>query len=225
MMRTILKRIISLFLVPATRWYLRRKRSYTYNGVDIVVLPGVFHPGLFYSTKFLLGFLKEQSLANTSLLELGCGSGLISVMSARAGAKVTAVDLSRAAVKNTQTNAALAGVELEIIHSDLFSRLGERAFDWIVVNPPYYANVVQNEAQLAWHCGEDFEYFSRLFVTLGDHCHTGTRVLMVLSQDCALNRIFTIASQHGFKFLLLREKDVWLDGKNFIYEIKPVVKK
>ncbi len=65
------KRVVSFFLVPATRWYLRKPRGYTYNGVDIVVQPGVFHPGLFYSTKFLLEFLREQPLAGKSLLELG----------------------------------------------------------------------------------------------------------------------------------------------------------
>lgn len=219
------KKVVSFFLVPATRWYLRRPRGYTYNGVDIVVQPGVFHPGLFYSTKFLLEFLREQSLAGTSLLELGCGSGLISVMCARAGAKVTAVDLSRTAVKNAQANAVSAGVPIEVLHSDLFSQLGEQAFDWIIINPPYYANAVQSEAELAWHCGEAFEYFSRLFVTLGDHCHAGTRVVMVLSQDCALNRIFAIAAEYGFEFVLLREKHVWLDGKNFIYQVTPVIKK
>lgn len=216
----LLKRALSLFLVPATRWYLRKQRRYTYNGVNIVVLPGVFHPGLFYSTKFLLEFLSKESLANTSLLELGCGSGLISVVSARVGARVTAIDLSQVAIKNVQINAGLAGVDIDIVHSDLFDQVVGRTFDWIVINPPYYANAVQNETELAWHCGETFEYFNRLFATLKNPCHPNTRVLMVLSQDCALEKIFAIAREYAFSFALLREKNVWLDGKNFIYEIK-----
>ena len=220
-----LKRVVSFFLVPATRWYLRKERGYTYNGVGITVLPGVFHPGLFYSTKFLLAFLREQSLVNESLLELGCGSGLISVMGAKAGARVTAIDLNQEAVRNAQINARSAGVVVDVVHSDLFEQVEGQTFDWIVINPPYYANAVHTEAELAWHCGEAFEYFSRLFSTLGAHRHAGTRVLMVLSQDCELERIFAIAMENGFKFVVLREKDVWLDGKNFIYEIKPVVSK
>ena len=103
-MRKNFKRIISFFLVPLTRWYLRKERQYSYLGVTVKVFSGVFHPGLFYSTTFLINFLLAQKIRNKSLLELGCGTGLLSIISAKNGAVVTASDLSHQAIKNITSN-------------------------------------------------------------------------------------------------------------------------
>src|SRR3990170_1462478 len=111
-MRKILKHFASFILVPVTRWYLRKKRKYIHEGIIISVHPQVFHPGLFSSTRFLLEYLKDKMLANQSLLEVGSGTGLISVMAAKAHARVTALDLSRAAVENTTVNARSNNTEI-----------------------------------------------------------------------------------------------------------------
>ena len=103
-MRKWLKRGAEVFLIPLTRWYLKNPRRHTYRGITVSVLPGVFHPGLFSSTKFLLEFLQDQNLKNSSLLELGCGTGLISIVAAKAGAKVTACDLSLLAINTANQN-------------------------------------------------------------------------------------------------------------------------
>ena len=223
-MRNFFKRTVSFFLIPTTRWYLRKERKYTYDGVTVTIIPGVFHPGLFFSTKFLLSFLKTASLKGNTLLELGCGSGLISIVSAKAGAEVTASDFSNEAIRNVKINSQLTEVNVKIIYSDLFEKIDKQAFDWIIINPPYYAHSIENKEQLAWHCGEGFEYFSRLFLSLHDYMHVITRVIMVISDDCELNKIFSIADESGFEFILLKEKKLWTGEKNFIYEIKYVNK-
>ena len=68
--RRSLKHLASLVMIPAVRWYLRKERKYTYNGITAVVLPGVFHPGLFSSTTFVLDFLKTQNLEGKTFREL-----------------------------------------------------------------------------------------------------------------------------------------------------------
>jgi len=218
-MRKLFKRFISFFLVPLTRWYLRKERKYTYKGTTVTVFPGVFHPGLFYSTKFLLDLLVEQQLADKSLLELGCGTGLISITAAKSRANVTASDLSLRAIENIKVNAQRNQVIINIIHSDLFENIEKRTFDWIVINPPYYARDPENEAALAWHCGENFDYFQKLFVSLKDHMHTSTEVIMILTKGSEVDKISAIGNKSGFQFELIREKDVLFDEKDFLYRI------
>ena len=219
-MRKVFKRFISFFLIPITRWYLRKERNYTYKGITVNVFPGVFHPGLFYSTKFLIDFLLTQPIANSSLLELGCGTGLISILSAKHGAHVTAIDLSQRAIENVTANANLNQASLSIIKSDLFEEIPQQAFDWIVINPPYYAKVVRNEAELAWHGGERFEYFRKLFDSIGNFMNSKTQVIMVLTLGSELEKIFEIGESKNFKFELLKERRVLFDEKDFLYRIK-----
>ena len=106
-MRKILKRIVSPILVPFVRWYLRKERKFVYDGITTCIFPGVFHPGFFHSTKFILSYLTDKDLAGKSFLELGCGSGLVSIVAAKAGGNVTSSDLSLRALENTKHNANL----------------------------------------------------------------------------------------------------------------------
>ena len=221
-MRKKFKQLISFFLVPLTRWYLRKERHYSYLGVTVKVFSGVFHPGLFYSTKFLIDFLLTQNIRNKSFLELGCGTGLLSIISTRNGAVVTASDLSQQAIENVTSNAKQNQVKISIIHSDLFDHIERKPFDWIIINPPYYARSPKNEAELAWHCGKEFEYFKKLFSTLGSYTHANSQVIMVLTLGCELDKIFELAKINQFSFELLQEKNVLFDGKDFLYRIKPV---
>ena len=219
-MRKLFKRCISFFLVPLTRWYLRKERSYTYKGTTVNVIPGVFHPGLFYSTKFLIDYLLEQPIKNKSLLELGCGTGLLSIVAFKAGALVTASDLSSLAIKNVKSNGHRNGVFIHCIHSDLFDAIDKKPFDWIIINPPYYAKTAENEEGLAWYCGENFEYFQKLFGSIKDYMHATTEVIMVLTKGSEVEKILAIGNKHGFEFELIKEKDVLFDEKDFLYRVR-----
>jgi release factor glutamine methyltransferase len=219
-MRKVIKQFTSLFLIPLTRWYLRKERTYSYLGTTVTVLPGVFHPGLFYSTKFLIDYLQDQPVTSKSLLELGCGTGLISVIAAKSGAVVTATDLSRKAIDNINLNANRNGVNIRIIQSDLFNSIERETFDWIIINPPYYAGTASSEEELAWYAGENFDYFRRLFKSLSDYSHKTTEIIMVLTKGSEVSKISTIGNESGFAFELIKEKNVFFDEKDFLYRIR-----
>jgi release factor glutamine methyltransferase len=221
-MRKFFKHIISFFLVPLTRWYLRKERQYTYRSITVKIFPGVFHPGLFYSTKFLADFLQTQSVQNKSLLELGCGTGLISILCARRGASVTASDINPLALENAKLNADNNNVPLTLLKSDVFDQIEQQVFDWIIVNPPYYARTVKSANELAWHCGENFEYFQKFFGSLAQFLHPDSNVIMVLTLGSELEKIFEIGRKNSFEFELLEERTVLFDGKDFLYRIKRI---
>ncbi len=204
------------------RWYLSKERSYHYQGLRIDITPGVFHPGLFFSTKMLLRFLEKQSIKDATVLEIGAGTGIISLLAAKMGAKVTATDISQLAIENIGINARKNNLPLDIIQSDLFETLPVTKFDWILLNPPYYAKQPMREEELAWYCGEHHEYFIRFFTSLPLFITSNTNTVMVLSDVCDLPAIFRIGSEHNFEFVKLSEKNIWVDGKNYIFKIRQI---
>lgn len=218
-MRLLVKRLASIILIPFFRWYLRKERSYRYKNISIKVFPGVFHPGFFYSTKFLLEFITGLQLTGKSFLELGCGTGLISIAAAKAGAVVASSDLSNAAIENTRLNVINHQVIVNVIKSDLFDHI-DGIFDYVIVNPPYYAKPVSNEAELAWCCGENFEYFVKFFSQLPKHIHNSSTVIMVLTKGCDLTSILEIATKAQFSMEMLQEQEVFFDGTDYLFSIK-----
>lgn len=218
-MRKFFKSLASPFLVPLTRWYLRKERRFFYNGIPIHVFPDVFHPGFFHSTKFILSYLSEQPLSGKTFLELGCGSGLISVVAAKGGADATASDLSLKALENTKFNANLNQVFIKVVYSDLFDNFDKSTFDWIVINPPYYARKPESDKDLAWYCGEDFEYFRKLFASIKEYTHPSSQVIMVLTKGADVDTIKGIAKANDLDMQLIKENAVFFDEKDFLFRV------
>ena len=118
--------------------YTSKERNFSFKSIKVIVKPGVFHPGLFISTKILLNFIEGLNLVQKTFLELGAGSGIISILAAKKGAKVYATDISSIAIENIKLNAEKNGVDIAVIRSDLFQNLSDLKSDYIIINPPYY---------------------------------------------------------------------------------------
>ena len=82
--------------------------------------------------------LGEERDADIELLDLCTGSGCLAIALKKLGSykKVTASDISEAALKLAAENAALNKAETEFIRSDMLKDIGG-SFDVIVSNPPY----------------------------------------------------------------------------------------
>lgn len=200
------------------RLYTSKERNFSFSDIKVKVKPGVFHPGLFLSTKMLLNFVNNLNLKQKSFLEPGAGTGIISILAAKKGANVYATDISKTAIDNIKLNAGLNNVNIEVIHSDLFENIPEMIFDFIIVNPPYYKKDPQKDEEFAWYCGADHEYFIRLFDSLHRYINKDSKVYMILSEVCDIEAIREIGSAQKFQWKLVKQKSVWGE-KNFIYRI------
>ena len=218
-----LKRLIYSFAQPLLSrfyfYYTSRTTSYRYKGIQVSVLKGVFHPRFTISTKYLVDYIQPLDLKGKTVLELGCGSGLISLHAAKKGANVIASDINDKAVEGIIKNADHNGLAVTGIKSDLFEKIPESNLDLIIINPPYYPQDPKSTEEAAWFCGEDFDYFKRLFEQLPSHTQKQTQILMILSEDCDLTLIKNIASQQGFLFKKRSER-VIKGEPNFIFSIQ-----
>jgi S-methylmethionine-dependent homocysteine/selenocysteine methylase/SAM-dependent methyltransferase len=122
--------------LPQT-WTDSRGRSlFPVDFPDLVVEREVFRPtqGSFLVWKYLY---KEGIGAHQRCLDVGCGSGLLTVQLARNGAShVHAIDIDGASVKNTLTNAFRNGVAERVSSAtvDLFPWIPEERYDVIVAS-------------------------------------------------------------------------------------------
>jgi len=203
-------------LKKLTAYYLSKPRWYRYEDIKIKIVPGIFHPGFFFSTGFLIEYLKTQPIKDKKILELGAGSGLISIFCARKQASVTATDINPVAVNTIIENARNNAVSIEVIQSDLFEKLQSRNFDYIIINPPYYPKTPKNNAEMAWYCGSQFDYFQVLYEQLGPF--KSAKTLMVLSEDCDLKEIKSIAKEKMINMELLATKKLKVE-ENYIFQL------
>ena len=218
-MNTVLKNIVAHTYKPFLERYLSKKRVYSYGNTRLQIPPEVFHPGFFTSTQFLLQYIKKIPLYGKKFLELGAGNGLISIYAAKHRAKVTATDINPVAIEYLKINGAENNVQINIIQSDLFENIPSHQFDIIAINPPYYKKDPETLLDHAWYCGENGEFFYRLFTQLSGYIHKESEVIMVLCDGCDINMIEDAANQNGFNISCVQTKQSLIE-KNFIYKIE-----
>ena len=88
-------------------------------------------------TFLIIDTIKEWNMENMEILEVGAGTGLISIICAKKGAKVTATDIKEESILCTKMNAWRNNVKIEVKKGNLFEPVEGRKFDLIIFNPPY----------------------------------------------------------------------------------------
>lgn len=146
--------------------------SAEFYGIELEVNENVLIPRP--ETEELVSLALKHIGIHEEVLDIGTGSGAIAIAIAKnSSARVTAVDISKEAIKIAKQNAVKNNVKVEFIVSDLFEKLEGRTFDYIVSNPPYIDKqeyeqlddlVKDNEPKLALFGGDDGLYFYRKII-------------------------------------------------------------
>jgi release factor glutamine methyltransferase len=108
---------------------------------DFTVTPDVLIPRP--ETELLVDIVREKLGAGGTarILDLGTGSGCLGITLALElpQARVTAVEVSPAALGVARGNAQRLGANVDFVASDWFAVLPPQRFDMVVANPPYVA--------------------------------------------------------------------------------------
>lgn len=93
--------------------------------------PGLaFGTGSHPTTRLCLEWLATREMQGRSMLDYGCGSGILAIAARLLGAgRVVGVDHDTQALMATETNAARNGVRFEVAHSDAFSGADDQVSD------------------------------------------------------------------------------------------------
>lgn len=204
----------------------------SFNGIQILVAPGVFIPRPETEELALLA-LKEAKKIKEKLdvLDIGTGSGAIAIFLAKnlPDAFVVATDISEASISLARKNARLNQVKnikiLKISYEELAKN--DKKYDLVVSNPPYIPfsdraslprEVVEWEPKEALFGGEDGLDFYRKFALTANRIIKPGGVAFLefgCNQEKELCRIFR---RSEFKFRFNRD----INGKERFIELRKI---
>ena len=103
------------------------------NAINIALDPGLaFGTGSHPTTHLCLDWLTKQTLTNQSVLDYGCGSGILAIAAKKLGAApVIGVDIDTQAITASQYNAQQNNVDIDFYDADTFNHA---TFDVVVAN-------------------------------------------------------------------------------------------
>ncbi len=178
--------------------------------IEIDVLPEVYNPS---DDSFLLLKVVDGVTSGKSILEMGPGTGLLSIHAAKLGARVTAADINPHAVECTIRNAARSGVRIEVVRSDLFEKV-QGNYDVIVFNPPYLPGSASSTSWIerAWSGGDEgSEVAVRFLNEAWKHLSPGGSIFMILSSVGGLMSVLKSARER-YDSEMLEEQHMFFES-------------
>jgi len=105
------------------------------DAVTVFIDPGLaFGSGTHPTTAMCLDWLSRQDLGDCSILDYGCGSGILAIAALKLGARQAwAVDIDPRALEVTRENAVINGVS-DRLHTCLPEEMVKMEFDVLVAN-------------------------------------------------------------------------------------------
>jgi release factor glutamine methyltransferase len=167
--------------------------SITYRGKIIHLLPHVYEPA--EDSFLLVDALIDNIKDGDRVLELGCGSGIVSLFAQNSASFVVATDINPHAIRCARKNG------INAVRTDLFNGIKGK-FDLLVFNPPYLPT--SDEERLGGWDGLMLEggqngrdTIKRFIDGLGDYLSPRGRVLLLVSSLTGIKEVCLIMNNAG----------------------------
>ena len=186
------------------------------DGLDMAEDPEVYPP----SEDSILLTESLDIRIGEKVLEIGTGSGIVSIQCALNGADVVCGDINPRAVALARRNAAANGVDIDVRETDVYSNI-EGRFDTIVFNLPYLPVEDEGELAKAWSGGPDgLGPLPRLLEGAPEHLLPDGRVVVVVSS--IMDRAGLDKTLEGYEVKVLGELPLFFERLQ-VLEIKPLL--
>tara|TARA_B100000989_G_scaffold167972_1_gene125642 strand:- start:6589 stop:7422 length:834 start_codon:yes stop_codon:yes gene_type:complete len=165
---------------------------------DIIIKPEMsFGTGHHETTQLMIEYLLEQNLENKSVCDVGCGTGILSIMSEKRGAKlIDAIDLNINSFRNTLENIKRNNCcKVKTIHSSSEALIGN-FYDMIL------SNITLNNLK------DNFESFNKI------SNHKTTLILSGFYKN-DLKNINKLLNNFGFIFSDFKSRNNWVASKYY----------
>lgn len=163
------------------------------NLPEVVILPQMsFGTGHHETTYLMASEMFETGLTDTNVLDMGCGTGILAILSSKLGASsILAIDIDDWAYRNTLENLAINKTINIAVEKGGAELLAGRLFNVILAN--INLNVLLNDVNVYSKCLEKNGkiLFSGVFVT-------------------DLPELKTEAEKNGLTFISYKEKNNWM---------------
>jgi release factor glutamine methyltransferase len=201
--------------------YLNKVRTHTepYSaevlGRQILVFPNVMSPKYDRSSRMMILMMPPQN--DRDVLEVGSGTGIISLFVADDAKSVLALDINEHAVANTNANFLRYNAKAKVLLSDLFEKISGQ-FDTIIFNAPFHGNMPNDILELGT---SDYNYqtLTRFFQEASSFLKQNGEILLGFSDTGDNNLLKSLIEKNNFFVVELKTQENG-DWTMYLYRIK-----
>jgi len=185
------------------------------SGFTFIVRPTVFNPNDFISSKIFAAYINTLDLNGKNILDMGSGSGIVSIFAASKGANCIACDINPQAVRCITDNAVRNNFSSRIkaYESDLFDFLNSKqnrieakwpqaVFDIVFFNPPYFKGEPVNNFERAFKGGTELEVIDKFLLEAGSYLAPGGKLCLLVSTDVDMEDFCSRLESFGYTYTI-----------------------
>jgi len=153
--------------------------------------------------------LNTLELKDKKVLEVGCGSGYLSIHCAKKKAIVSCLDINKDAINYTLENANKNKVKINAFQSNLFENVNEK-YDLIFFNPPY---LISDEIKyIALDGGKDGrEIIDKFLEDFDKHLNENGIALLLHTDYNDLEKTKKILDKKGFVLEIITQEHLFFE--------------